>query len=68
MSQNCIQNQAVALFEKVKSEFCDKTDSEINEKFAASNGWFYNFKNTRGMRSVVISGESSSADKEAARD
>ena len=67
MSLNCIKSEALILYEKVKSELCDKSENEVNETFVASTGWFDRFRNRIGLKNVVINGEASSADEDAAK-
>jgi len=55
--------KALTLFDYLKEEEGSSAESEA---FVASRGWFERFKNRFKLRSIIITGESVSADKEAA--
>ena len=54
------------MFKAVQDNLPNKTQDEIDEKFVGSRGWFFNFQKRTSYKSVKISGESGSADKESA--
>lgn len=57
-----------ALARKVHYKLHPELDPNSRNAFKASNGWLYNFKKDYGLRSVKITGESASADLQAAAD
>ena len=63
LSQLVIMEKAKSLFEKVKQQ---EGDSSTVENFTASRGWFERFKHRRNRHSVKITGETASADMQAA--
>ena len=60
VSEKLIRCKAFSIFKDVKLE------GHSNCNFSASHGWFEKYKKRFNLRSVLLSGESRSADKEAA--
>lgn len=61
LTENAIQGKALSLFNELK----EKEGGETKEKFAASRGWFYRFKNRINLQNCIISLEKP-MDREAA--
>ena len=49
VSAMAIKTKAKTLYQKVKDKQKDKTETEDNEKFHASNGWLARFKSRTGL-------------------
>ena len=61
-----IQTKAVSLFDHIKANHSDMSETEIKKGFIGSNGWFERFKKRQEIKNVKLVGESKSADHEAA--
>lgn len=64
LSTNVITQKALKIYDCLEQP----DDTTCKSKFVASHGWFEKFKMRAGLRSLLIQGESSSGDKNAAQE
>ena len=67
MSTNCVTNQAIVIYQKIKKEFIDLTEAEKSKTFNGSKGWLQKYKDRNNLHNVLVNGESKSADTEAGK-
>lgn len=66
LSLSVIQGKASSLFEDWKKKLGEDTTDVGLSNFKASRGWFDRYKSRAGLHNIKLTGESASADKEAA--
>ena len=54
LSQKLIKSKGKGLYEKIKEIQKFKTESETNETFFASSGWFERFKHRTGFENLQL--------------
>ncbi|XP_049302229.1 tigger transposable element-derived protein 1-like [Bactrocera dorsalis] len=63
----CIKEKATVFYEKFKCEKPSSSNMQNMKQFCASNGWLRCFLKRNSLHNVKITGESASADEEAAK-